>query len=97
MKRNHRRWWLIYGAQKHRIPMGIGATAVMAPDIYPYYGAKQITGLLGGIKGAWEYEALVETPGSATASAWGQTVAHGVLVVLILLCNLFYFLSRVKG
>lgn len=86
-------WWLIYGSQKHRFPMGIGCTAVMAPDIYPYYGARQITGLVGGIKGAWEYEALVQTPGSATKAVAPQTVAHCVLILLILICNVVYFAS----
>ncbi len=84
-------WWLIYGATKHRFPMGIGCTAVMAPDIYPYYNARQITGLVGGIKGAWEYEALIGTPGSATKAVAPQTVAHVVLIFLILFCNVVYF------
>lgn len=89
-------WWLIYGAQRHRIPMGAGCTAVVAPDLYPYYGAGQLTGLAGGIKGAWEYEALVGTPLVATKAVPAQTIAHAVLILLIFICNLAYFLGGRK-
>ena len=69
-------------------------TAVMAPDEYPYYGAKMITGLCGGIKGAWEYEKLVDTPGKAMQAVPGQTVAHCLVILLILFCNAAYFTTR---
>jgi len=87
-------WWIVYGANKHRFPMGVACTAVVAPDLYPYYSAKQITGLAGGVKGAWEYEALIGTPGKATTYVPAQTVAHCVLIFLILVCNVAYFAGR---
>lgn len=86
--------WIVYGARRYGFPMGIGCTAVMAPDLYVYYGAHQITGIAGGIKGAWEYEALSGVPAQATSRAPVQSVAHLLVMALILFCNVVYFAQR---
>lgn len=86
-------WWVIYGSQRYGFKMGVGCTAVMAPDEYPYLAAGMITGLAGGIKGAWEYEKLVETRGSAYDAVPAQTVAHCVVIALILFCNVAYVVA----
>ena len=57
-------WISIVNAQFSK-PMGAGVTAVMAPKFYSYVQAKQMTGLLGGMKGAAEYELLVNKPAMA--------------------------------
>ena len=46
----------------------------MATDYYPYLQAGRIFGLMGGLKGAAEYEILAENPGPAVQ---GMAVAHG--------------------
>ena len=51
-------WMSIVNAQ-YGISIGSGVTAVMAPKIYAYVGSGQMTGLLGGMKGAADYEKLV--------------------------------------
>jgi hypothetical protein len=86
--------WIVYGSERYGFAMGIGCTAVIAPDLYPYYGSHQITGIAGGIKGAWEYETLVGVPDQATAQAPVQTVAHLLVIALIVFCNLAYFAQR---
>jgi hypothetical protein len=48
-------WVSIVNAQ-YGVPMGCGATAVMAPKFYAYVASGQFVGLLGGMKGAAEYE-----------------------------------------
>ena len=88
--------WVAYGSERYKFPMGVGCTAVMAPDLYPYYQSKQITGILGGIKGAWEYETLIDTPGSATQAVPSQTAAHMLVILLVLICNVGYFATRGK-
>jgi hypothetical protein len=90
-------WWVKYGSQRYGFKMGVGCTAVMAPDEYPYYGAGMITGLAGGIKGAWEYEKLVDTPGTAMRAIPAQTVAHLLVMALIVFCNVAYFSTRFGG
>jgi len=50
--------WVLYAATPYGIPMVAGCTGVQAPLMYPYI-PRQLTGLLGAIKGAAEYEYLV--------------------------------------
>jgi len=50
--------WVLYAATQYEIPMVSGMTGVQAPLMYPYYPG-QLKGLLGAIKGAAEYESLV--------------------------------------
>jgi len=87
-------WWIVYGAEKYGFEMGAGCTAVIAPDLYPFLQAGQVNGLLGGIKGAWEYEALIKKRGDAYKAVPAQSSVHAVVILLIILCNIGYFYSR---
>lgn len=94
--------WVVYGTDKFKIPMGGGSTAVIAPGLRPYLDTKQITGLIGAMKGAAEYEKLLYDnyrigPGLAIAGMDALSLAHILLVALILLANLAYFVSRMAG
>jgi hypothetical protein len=40
--------------------VAVGVTAVMAADMYPYLQSGQLIGMLSGLKGAAEYEKLVD-------------------------------------
>jgi hypothetical protein len=50
--------WIQFGSTPAGVPFVTGATAVFAPLLYPYY-PQQMVGILGGLKGAAEYEALL--------------------------------------
>lgn len=52
--------WVLYASTPFGIRTVAGCTGVQAPLMYPYI-PKQLTGLLGAIKGAAEYEFLVNT------------------------------------
>lgn len=52
--------WITYARSKFGANVGVGVTAVMAADEYPYLQTGQITGMLAGLKGAAEYEKLVD-------------------------------------
>ncbi|HOD53715.1 MAG TPA: hypothetical protein PKJ08_04245 [Candidatus Cloacimonadota bacterium] len=52
--------WITYARSKYGANVGVGVTAVMAADEYPYLQTGQITGMLAGLKGAAEYEKLVD-------------------------------------
>ncbi|MDD5530496.1 MAG: hypothetical protein PHX21_10795 [bacterium] len=71
----------------------LGCTAVSAPDCYPYLQAKQIEGLIGGLKGAAEYEDLVNLKGDAITGMTAQSVAHLAIIFFIIVGNVGYFLS----
>ncbi|MFH1567202.1 MAG: hypothetical protein ABIL09_04320 [Gemmatimonadota bacterium] len=87
-------WWIPYGQEKYRFPFAGGCTAVMAPDLYPFLQSRQMVGLLGGLAGAAEYEALVGAPGLATSGMEPQSVTHLIIVLFILFGNAVFFASR---
>ena len=69
----------------------------MSPDLYPFLQSRQLVGLLGGLAGAAEYEALLGLPGSATAGMEPQSVTHVIIILFILLGNTVYFTTRRRG
>jgi hypothetical protein len=77
---------------------------VQAPQLYPYF-PRQMTGILGAIKGAAEYEALVNAkldgdrlpPAKyleAQRRMGPQLFAHLLMVGLIIAGNVIYFRQR---
>jgi len=95
--------WVLYAGDPGNVPVGGGCTAVSAPLLYPYY-PNQLIGLLGGAKGAAEYEnALItaypqyENKRMAGMSLMvSQTVSHMVIIFFIIFGNVLYFLHRSK-
>ena len=93
--------WVLFIGDPGHVPIAAGVAAVVAPQLYPYY-PKQLLGILGGVKGAAEYEsALMEkyrrfetsdTPGIKMMGP--QTLAHLVIMAFILIGNLLFFLER---
>jgi hypothetical protein len=74
--------------------MGAGITAVMAPKFYAYVRSGQLVGLLGGMKGAAEYEELVGAKGMATSGMGAQSMVHVMIIIFVLLGNIAYFAGR---
>ncbi|MDI3504528.1 MAG: hypothetical protein PWP64_1464 [Candidatus Cloacimonadota bacterium] len=52
--------WIVYARPKYGLNVSVGVTAVMAADMYPYLQSGQLVGMLTGLKGAAEYEKLVD-------------------------------------
>ncbi|MDY6914725.1 MAG: hypothetical protein SVM86_00195 [Candidatus Cloacimonadota bacterium] len=52
--------WIIYARAKFGANIAAGITAVMVADNYPYLQTGQLVGMLRGLKGAAEYEKLVD-------------------------------------
>ena len=86
--------WYIFGKEKYGFELGGGVTAVSAAGLYPLLQTGQINGLIGGLRGAAEYEALVGQKGKATAGMDAQSATHVLIVVLIVLGNVGYLASR---
>src|SRR5207248_4699673 len=86
--------WYVFGKDKYRFEMAGGSTGVIAPGLYPFLRSGQINGLIGGLQGAAEYETLIGQKGMATAGMDAQSATHFVIIVLVILCNVFYFLLR---
>lgn len=69
-------------------PLTGGAIGSQISRYQSYSDAKQIQGYLGSLRGAAEYEKLLEMPGQATASMDAQSAAHLLIAVLIVLGNI---------
>jgi len=87
-------YWAIWAGGRYGVKVISGNTAIQAVLIYPYYQAGQIPGFLGGLKGAAEYEKLVDVPGLGIRGMDAQSVAHALMVVFIIIGNIGYFFSR---
>jgi hypothetical protein len=92
--------WIIYAYTKHGQLVGVGTTAVAASAYYPYLRTKQIVGMLGGLKGAAEYELLIKTNKNvkgrqmATIGMNSQSFGHLAMILLIIVGNISYFVIR---
>ncbi len=86
--------WIQYAGARFKQKIIVGCTGVNAPGMFQYYSAHQIEGIIGGLQGASEYEALVEKPGSATLGMPAQSTAHALLIVLLIIGNIGFLLSR---
>ena len=96
--------WVLFVGDPGRVPVAAGVAAVVAPQMYPYY-PKQLLGILGGIKGAAEYESELvknypelgdlDTPGLRMMGP--QTLAHMVIIAFIIIGNFSFFVARRQG
>jgi hypothetical protein len=86
---------------RYNVPMVAGVTAVISPQLYPYYQSRNLKGFLGGLAGAAEYEKLVGRPGYATRGMIIQSAVHLLIVGLVLAGNfaqfLLWYIQRKKG
>ncbi len=96
--------WVQFAGDPGEIPVASGTTAVQAPLLYPYY-PNQLVGLLGGLKGAAEYEAalseryphLAARSRQATVLMGPQAVAHLVIILFVIVGNITYFTGKRSG
>jgi hypothetical protein len=92
--------WLLYAQSRYGMKVGAGVTAVSAADAYPFLQSGQLTGLLAGMKGGAEYEVLIQKAGyskaymPAVAAMDSQSLAHVVILVLVIIGNIAYFATR---
>ena len=87
-------YWAIWAGGRYGVKVISGNTAIQAISIYPYYQARQILGFLGGLKGAAEYEALIAKPGMGAKGMDAQSIAHGLMVLFIIVGNIGFFMAR---
>ncbi len=89
--------WLLYAHEPYNVPMACGVTAVSAADVYPYIQSGQFIGMLGGLKGAAEYETLISEKRMATMGMEAQNWAHIFIILFIIIGNIgFFIIGRKK-
>lgn len=89
-------YWINYGQARYGIKFIPAVTAVMATTIYPFLQSGQVVGLVAGLKGAAEYEKLIEKPGSASKGMDAQSIAHLFVIGLIVAGNIVMIRNRRK-
>lgn len=100
-------WWANLINAQFGLPVAVGCTAVSAPKYYAYLEAKQMIGLIGGLKGASEYEKMMQDGYPETRKAYSnpllqtaskgmdaQTIDHLIVIAFIVIGNVAYFASR---
>ena len=91
--------WMMVARDSYDVPVTGGCTAISAPGFFPYVNEqRQLTGLLGGLKAASEYETLVGRLGSATSKMDAQSIAHLLILIFIGMGNIkAYYTKRRKS
>jgi len=89
--------WVLFASDPTGIPMSTGTTSIQVNEMMPYVLGGQINGILAGMPGAAEYEALINEPGIATSGMDAQSAAHFVIVLFIFFGNLGYYIERKRS
>lgn len=95
--------WISFLGQPRQKPIIYCPTAVMVPEGYNYVDTKQVCGMLPGLIGAAQYDQLMiekgrlKDKGFAHRASDALSMSHALIIVLIILGNLGYFLSRRQG
>jgi hypothetical protein len=96
-------WFLQFAQPRYGVKIAAAVTAVSAPDLYAYIESGQLSGMLGGMKGAAEYENLIEEKyhvGGRQRAMEGmgpQSIGHLLIMALVIMGNVGYFVARRKA
>lgn len=88
--------WIYYARGRYGQDVAAGVTAVMAADFYPYLRTGQFVGLLGGMKGAAEYEKMVyghgytDKKGLATSGMDAISLSHILIIIFVIIGNISF-------
>ena len=94
---------------QYEIPVAVGCTAVSVPRYFAYLKAGQMFALLGGLKGAAEYEKIVTDHYPRVkeltaqdvyyaAKGWDvQSLVYSIIIIFIILGNIAYLSTKKRG
>ncbi len=85
--------WVQFAGDRFHALIASGSTAVQTPQFYPYF-PRQLAGIVGGMKGAAEYEVVTGLRGKGSQYMLSQSWSHVVVVAFIVIGNIAYFISR---
>jgi len=89
--------WMEYGG-RYGVPVIAGVTAAMVTTYDPYLASGQMKAMVGGLRGAAEYEELEgRKSGGGARGMLAQSAAHLYVILLIVLGNIAYFTKRRRG
>jgi len=87
-------YWIDYAGTRYGVRIAAGLSAVMVTTFTPFLDSGQLTGIVGGLKGAAEYEKLLRIRGAGSRGMDAQSMAHLAIIVLVVIGNVAYFRGR---
>lgn len=81
-------YWVAYTGDKYKFPFAGGVTAVSQMGYAPYLQTGQLKGLMGGMKGAADYETLLNKKEKGTSGLDALNLAHILVIALIVIANI---------
>ncbi len=88
--------WIEYGASRYGVRVSAAVTAAMMTTYDPYLASGQLYAMIGGLRGAAEYERLINRGGAGKRGMLAQTVSHIYVICLIVVGNIVYFRAKRK-
>lgn len=90
--------WLRQWNTPFGVPIIVGCIGVSVPGMAPYLSSGQLSALLPGLTSSAEYEILLVRPGLAVAGVDAVSMSHLLVVILVVICNIAFFVKRLgKG
>lgn len=87
-------WYVQTFWAQFKVPLAQGCTGIIGPEQFPYLDTGQLSGLMVGLKGAAEYEALLKVQREGYRRMMPQSLGHIAALLLILLGNLGMWMAR---
>ncbi len=88
------RWMLAHVEARHRIKCLALITAINASACQSFFSSGQLAGVVSGLNGAAEYELLAKVPGEAVAGMDAQSLGHLWIIILVILGNIGFVMSK---
>jgi hypothetical protein len=86
--------WIEYAHARYGVTISAAVAAVMMTTYDPYIASGQLHAMVGGLRGAAQYEKLLEIGGSGRRGMLAQTSAHIYVIIMIIIGNVIYFTTR---
>jgi len=86
--------WIEYGHSRFGVTVNAFVAAAMVTTYDPYLSSGQLNAMVGGLRGAAEYEQLIGIGGSGARGMLAQTGAHLYVILLVIIGNVMYFRSK---
>ena len=88
--------WIEYAGNQYGVRVVAAVAAAMVTTYDPYLASGQLYAMIGGLRGAAEYEQLIKRGGSGLRGMLAQTTAHVYVILMIIVGNIVYFAGRRK-
>ncbi len=96
--------WITSAVERYNVKLAVAVTAVSGPQYYANLQAGQLFGLMGGLKGAAEYEMLLKdeyirlkAPLKAIQGMNVQNFVHVLIILLTVIGNIAFFYKKRIG